>query len=83
MTGRLPVDHILGIIGWSALAPSLSIVPAIARATADAQQLPIARTPQEQANAASYVRQLTKVWCIDVGVPEDGHARRLRYDLLE
>ena len=32
---------------------------------------------------ASDPRQLTKLWCIDVGVPEDGHARRSRYDLLE
>jgi hypothetical protein len=32
---------------------------------------------------ASYPRQLAKLWCIDVGVPEDGHARRSRYDLLE
>ena len=34
---------------------------AIAHATADAQQLPIAATPLEQANAASYVRQLAQL----------------------
>ena len=34
---------------------------AIATATADAQQLPIAGTPLEQANAASYVRQLAQL----------------------
>jgi hypothetical protein len=34
---------------------------AIAQATTDAQRLPIAVTPQEQANAASYVRQLAQL----------------------
>src|SRR5262249_46044474 len=32
---------------------------------------------------ASYPRQLSKLWRIDVGVPEDGHTRRSRYDLLD
>src|SRR5262249_4820375 len=32
---------------------------------------------------AGYPCQLSKLWRINVGVPEDGHAGRPRYDLLE
>ena len=41
--------------------PFRAFESAIAHATAEAQQLPIANTPLEQANAASYVRQLAQL----------------------